>query len=382
MRPVKNLTTLSGPNPLVCGMYVTEILTIDTDATFNEAVQRASFHLKQGELVGMPTETVYGLAANALDASAVGNIFRTKDRPANNPLIVHIFGTRMALECIRAWTPEMEKLATAFWPGPLTMVTWKSEKIPDEVTAGGKTVGIRWPWHPFFQKVIRNCGFPVAAPSANPANFLSPTTAEHVLSGLSGKIPLIVDGGASAVGLESTVVDLTVNPPRILRPGMISADQIASVLGLDVSDMNASSGLHEEKPEAPSQIPEAENENKDETVLKSPGQLSRHYSPKADLRIWSWCDKSEFNQLVQHLPYPPESVHVLFYSNAPSTEFPWARVVCFPEDPEAYARAFYAELHRADQMGAQCIILEEPPNESAWEAIRDRLKRAGSWKSF
>lgn len=357
--------------------YVTEILTIDTDATFNEAVIQASSHLQKGDVVGMPTETVYGLAANALDAAAVQGIFRAKDRPANNPLIVHIFGTKMALDCIRAWTPEMEKLARAFWPGPLTMVTWKSDKIPDAVTAGGNTVGIRWPWHPFFQKVIRNCGFPIAAPSANPANFLSPTTAEHVLAGLSGKIPLIIDGGASAVGLESTVVDLTVNPPRILRPGMISGEQIAEVLGLNVSDLQPAfqtrkGKVHEELATV------AESEK----ILKSPGQLSRHYSPKADLRIWAWQNTEEFDQWIQGLPYPPESVHVLFYSHAPPGEVPWARVVCFPEDPEAYARAFYAELHRADQMGARCVILEEPPDDSSWDAIRDRLKRAGSWESF
>lgn len=356
--------------------YVTEILTIDTDATFNEAVIKASSHLHQGEVVGMPTETVYGLAANALDASAVQEIFKAKDRPANNPLIVHIFGKRMALDCIQAWTPEMEKLANAFWPGPLTMVTWKSDQIPDEVTAGGSTVGIRWPWHPFFQKVIRNCGFPVAAPSANPANSLSPTTADHVLAGLSGKIPLIIDGGASAVGLESTVVDLTVNPPRILRPGMISVQQIAGVLGLNVSDMVVVCKTTDKNHEPALAVAETDK------VLKSPGQLSRHYSPRADLRIWAWNDTTEFERLIRKLPYPPEAVHILFYSHAPTSGVPWARVVCFPEDPEAYARAFYAELHRADQMNAQCIILEEPPEDSSWEAIRDRLKRAGSWKSF
>ncbi len=368
-------------------VYETEILTIDTDAAFNTAVEKASCRLRNGELVGMPTETVYGLAANAFDPVAVKKIFSVKNRPAHNPLIVHVASAKMAQSCIREWTPQMERLSEAFWPGPLTMVTWKSDLAPDIVTAGGPTVGIRWPWHPFFQKVIRQCGFPIAAPSANPANSLSPTSAEHVLEGLSGKIPLIVDGGFSAVGLESTVLDLTTQPPQILRPGMISATQLAEVLELETG------ALHSDECETGRKHPKSDsikdwrgsvNPEGSEGVLplKSPGQLSRHYSPKADLRIWKWNNAFEFDRLTDSLPYGAGTVHILFYDHAPSTERDWARVVCFPEDPEAYARALYAELHRADQMGAKCIILEEPPCETTWEAIRDRLKRAGKWEGL
>ncbi len=371
-------------------MYETKILTIDTESSFNEAVSVASGWLKRGDLVGMPTETVYGLAANALDPAAVNRIFRVKNRPAHNPLIVHVFGKSMILRCIREWTDEMEKLAAEFWPGPLTMVTWRSDVIPDCVTAGGDTVGIRWPWHPFFQKTIRECGFPVAAPSANPANMLSPTKAQHVLETLSGKIPLIVDGGLSAVGLESTVVDMTVHPPRVLRPGMISESAIYKVLGLPPckaqdQDKTTDHGEHS-KEKAIDLANDADaihgtaNGNAQINIIKSPGQLSRHYSPKADLRIWTWSDSDELKSRARELPYSMDQIHLMFYSTAPE-EANWAQAVCFPEDPEAYARALYAELHQADQLGAKCILIEAPPDHADWAAIRDRLRRAGKWES-
>ena len=366
-------------------MYETKILTIDTESSFNEAVRVASGWLKRGDLVGMPTETVYGLAANALDPVAVNRIFSVKNRPAHNPLIVHVFGKSMIMRCIREWTDEMEKLAAEFWPGPLTMVTWRSDAIPDCVTAGGDTVGIRWPWHPFFQKTIRECGFPVAAPSANPANMLSPTKAQHVLETLAGKIPLIVDGGLSAVGLESTVVDMTVHPPRVLRPGMISESAIYKVLGLPFKGQDT---LSHPEPGSfkPIDAGIKGNANVGDSdcdaqinIIKSPGQLSRHYSPKADLRIWTWSDSEELKSRAGELPYSMDQIHLMFYSTAPE-EANWAQTVCFPEDPEAYARALYAELHQADQLGAKCILIEAPPDHADWAAIRDRLRRAGKWE--
>ena len=185
--------------------------------------------MRAGEVVALPTETVYGLAANALDEKAVAKIFQIKGRPAHNPIIVHVASNEMAKRCVKSWPELAEKLSKAFWPGPLTLVLPRAEKIPDIVTAGGETVGIRWPSHPFIQAVIRECGFPLAAPSANLSNQISPTNAEHVRAQLGGKIPLIVDGGQSQVGIESTVLDLTVSPPRILRPGMIHAESLAAV---------------------------------------------------------------------------------------------------------------------------------------------------------
>jgi L-threonylcarbamoyladenylate synthase len=177
--------------------------------------------LRGGNVVALPTETVYGLAANAFEAAAVEKIFKIKGRPANNPVIVHVAGLDMARQCVQQFPTLAEKLARAFWPGPLTMVLPRSEKIPDIVSAGGPTVGIRWPSHPFIQAVIRKCDFPLAAPSANLSGEISPTTASHVARALGHKIEWIVDGGPSHIGIESTVLDLTATPPRLLRPGMI-----------------------------------------------------------------------------------------------------------------------------------------------------------------
>src|SRR5665213_2655552 len=207
------------------------VLPTHTPALFNAAVERAAELLRAGELVALPTETVYGLAANAWDASAVARIYEAKGRPAHNPIIVHVAGMELARRCAASWPETADKLARAFWPGPLTLVLERSAEIPDIVTAGGSTVGIRWPGHPFIQAVIRACGFPLAAPSANLSNDLSPTNAAHVQKVLGGKIPLIVDGGQAQVGIESTVLDLTVSPPRLLRPGMIHAESLAAVCG-------------------------------------------------------------------------------------------------------------------------------------------------------
>src|SRR5687768_14960095 len=192
---------------------------------------RAAELLRQGEVVALPTETVYGLAANALNAQAVAQIYKLKDRPAFNPIILHVSDVDMARKCVREWPPLAQKLADAFWPGPLTLVLPRAQQIPDIVTAGGSTVGIRWPRHPLMLEVIRLCGFPLAAPSANRSGELSPTTAEHVRKSFGDSLPLIVDGGPSIVGIESTVLDLTTHPPRILRPGMIHAEPIFAVTG-------------------------------------------------------------------------------------------------------------------------------------------------------
>jgi L-threonylcarbamoyladenylate synthase len=221
-----------------------EVLTTHTPELFQKAVRRASELLRAGEVVALPTETVYGLAANALDEKAVAKIFRIKGRPANNPIIVHVAGNEMAKRCAGHWPELADKLSRSFWPGPLTLVLPRTEIIPEVVTAGGATVGVRWPGHPFIQAVIRECGFPLAAPSANLSNRVSPTNAEHVRAQLAGTIKLIVDGGQSQVGIESTVLDLSVSPPRILRPGMIHAESLAAVCGEIQKPQSGSQKLH------------------------------------------------------------------------------------------------------------------------------------------
>ena len=253
-----------------------EILSTQTPALFQAAVQRAVELLRAGELVALPTETVYGLAANALDARAVAKIFEVKGRPAHNPVIVHVASLSMARRCAREWPPLADKLAAAFWPGPLTLVLPGAREIPDNVTAGGDTVGVRWPSHPFIQAVIRACDFPLAAPSANVSNRISPTNAEHVRDSLGGKIRLIVDGGQAQVGIESTVLDVTTRPLRVLRPGMIHLESLVAVVGSD----NVRSA-------------EMETSGASAEARRSPGLLQKHYSPRAKLVIWYWRDEAD-----------------------------------------------------------------------------------------
>jgi L-threonylcarbamoyladenylate synthase len=335
----------------------TEILATYNKALFEAAVKRAAALLRAGEIVALPTETVYGLAANALDETAVAKIFQVKGRPAHNPIIVHVVGHEMAQSCAAAWPLMAAELAHAFWPGPLTLVLSRAKKIPDNVTADGGTVGIRWPGHPFMQAVIRACGFPLAAPSANLSNQISPTNAQHVRAQLEGKISLIVDGGQSQVGIESTVLDLTSSPPAILRPGMIHAGAIAAVCG-DVQDQKTKGQAGE-------------------STLRSPGLLKKHYSPKAKLVVLDWLDEETLRLQLLAYSLPPAAVHIIAHTKIPAGFAP-ENVSVIPHDAEAFARALYGELHRCDAAGAGLIVVEAPPESPAWSGITDRLRRAAA----
>jgi L-threonylcarbamoyladenylate synthase len=342
---VKNFTRLN-----------TEILSTHTPELFQKAVLHAAELLRAGEVVALPTETVYGLAANAFDEQAVAKIFQIKGRPANNPIIVHVAGVEMAKSCVKNWPELAGKLSKAFWPGPLTLVLPRANQIPEIVTAGGPTVGIRWPSHPFIQAVIRKCGFPLAAPSANLSSRVSPTNAEHVRQQLGGKIPLIVDGGQSQVGIESTVLDLTVSPPGILRPGMIHAESLAAVCGEVAGDKWQVTG---------------------KDSLRSPGLLAKHYSPKAKLLVLKWTDNTELaaDLVTRHLS--PVTCFIIAHTKIPSAGN-FGEVSVIPHDAEVFARALYAELHRCDEMGAAAIIVEAPPALPEWAGIADRLRRAAA----
>jgi L-threonylcarbamoyladenylate synthase len=332
-----------------------EILPTHTPVLFDAAVERAVELLWRGEIVALPTETVYGLAANAFDARAVEKIYAAKGRPAHNPIIVHVASLDMARECVAEWTPDAALLARSFWPGPLTIVLRKSLKVPEIVTAGGATVGVRWPSHPFIQAVIKKCGFPLAAPSANRSNEISPTMAEHVEKSLGAAVPLIVDGGAANVGIESTVVDLASERPRILRPGMVHEESLVAVLGtIDGKD-----------------------ETNSQQVLRSPGMLEKHYAPKAKLVVLNWKSAEELKWNMEHGKWKMKDVHIVAHTNIPSQQ-DFGRVSVIPHDSEAFARALYAELHRCDEEGAQLIIVEAPPDAAAWRGIADRLARAAA----
>lgn len=335
-----------------------EVLSTHTPALFASAVRQAAELLRAGEVVALPTETVYGLAANALNPAAVAKIYELKGRPAHNPIIVHVDGLDMARACVRGWPNAAERLAGAFWPGPLTIVLPRAMAIPDLVTAGGNTVGVRWPQHPFMREVIRACGFPLAAPSANLSNQLSPTNVEHVRKQLGRRLRLIVDGGHSNVGIESTVVDLTATPPRVLRPGMIHAESLAAALGHKAWGTG-------------------NGECADSDTLKSPGMLAKHYSPKARLLVLSWQNEAELKARLAELGVSPACASVLAHSHIPLGGG-FGSVSVIPHDAEAYARALYAELHHCDEQGAACIVVEAPPETPEWQGIADRLRRAAA----
>jgi L-threonylcarbamoyladenylate synthase len=331
-----------------------QVLPTHTPDLFRLAATTAAEKLCAGEVVALPTETVYGLAANALDSDLVAKIYKIKERPAENPIIVHVDGLAMARRCVSNWPATAQLLANAFWPGPLTLVLPRSEVIPDIVTAGGATVGVRWPGHPLMREVIRQCGFPLAAPSANPSNQLSPTNASHVIKGLGSQLSYIVDGGQSQIGIESTVIDLTATPAKILRPGIIHEESLEAVLGADNVVHAATT----------------------DGTFRSPGQLLTHYSPKAELLIVEWGSEAD---LRERLPsnFDPEHSWILAHTHVP-LGLGRDHVCVVPHDPEAYARALYAELHRADEEGAQLIIVEAVPATVAWRGIADRLARAAA----
>ena len=333
---------------------VAEVLPTHTPELFRAAVLRAAEFLRAGEVVALPTETVYGLAASALDARAVARIFQVKGRPAHNPIIVHVASLDMAQRCVASWPALASRLAKAFWPGPLTLVLPRAKDIPSIITADGMTVGVRWPSHPFIQAVIRECGFPLAAPSANPSNRVSPTTAEHVRKSLGDKIRLIVDGGQAQVGLESTVLDITGWPPRLLRPGMIHEQALLAVTGELVPGTNEGT-----------------------EVLKSPGLLKKHYSPKAKLVVWSWRDEAELEVRSAKCEVRRPKIHVIAHTRIPAGAG-FGRVSVIPHDAMAFARAIYAELHQCDEAGAELIVVEALPDTPEWRAIADRLRRAAA----
>lgn len=339
---------------------MTAPLPIHTPELFAAAMTRAVDLLRAGEVVALPTETVYGLAANACNAEAVAKIYTLKGRPAHNPIIVHVADETLARQCVTHWPESAAQLARSFWPGPLTLVLPRSPLIPDLVTAGGPTVGIRWPNHPFMQAVIRACGFPLAAPSANLANALSPTTASHVQKQLGSVLPLIVDGGPAQVGIESTVLDLTTHPPRVLRPGMIPEESWQAVL--------ASVTLRP---------PAASDQAVASTELRSPGLLRKHYAPRAKLRLLAWGDDGDLTRQLASAGPTASRIHLITRARTPRLTTNVV-VSVLPSDPVAFAREIYAELHRCDEAGAQLIVVEALPDLPAWRPLQDRLNRAAA----
>lgn len=330
----------------------TVVVPVDPSAPSAEALARAARILRDGGLVAFPTETVYGLGANALDASAVARIFGAKGRPPNNPLIVHIADVAQIQQVAAEWPETAVRLAERFWPGPLSLVLPKRNTVPEVVTAKGPTVAIRVPAHPVAQALLRTAALPIAAPSANLSMELSPTRAEHVLRGLEGRIEMLLDGGPTSGGIESTVVDLTSAPPRVLRPGPIGAAELQAVIG---SAFRAASIRTETAP-----------------ILPSPGMMPRHYAPRTPLECVE--PGREAGRLAQLLREKHRIGWVTLGDS--SAELPGIQLRILLSDPAGYAAQLYAVLHELDAIGLDRILVTLPPDTDEWLAVRDRLRRA------
>lgn len=323
-----------------------------------EEIAPAVARLRAGGVVAFPTETVYGLGADAMNTQAVGRVFALKGRPATNPLIVHVSGEAMArtVAAPGAWTKDAAALARAFWPGPLTMVLAKSERVPPIVTGGGggATVAVRCPAHHVTLAMIEGFGGPIVGPSANPSGRVSPTTAAHVRGSFNERDVLVLDGGACRGGIESTVVSLA--DSRVLRPGPVSAEQIAAVLGRAVEGARAGEAA-----------PAGE-------AAAAPGMQARHYAPRTRAVLFDATDEA---RVVASLLSPDRRVAVVS-ARLPGVPPPHV-LVRMPQDAEGYAARLYAAMREADELGLDLIAVERPTDPgSLWDAIRDRLSRATS----
>jgi L-threonylcarbamoyladenylate synthase len=313
-----------------------------------ESLRRAAALLRAGEVCAFPTETVYGLGADATSEQAVLRIYELKGRPRHNPLIVHVADIEAARRVTSGWSDLAERLAQRFWPGPLSLVLPRGAVIPAVVSAGLPTVAVRVPAHPVALELLRTVQLPLAAPSANRSEALSPTTAQHVQRSLP-QVPLILDGGPCLLGIESTVIDLTHRPPRLLRPGALP-------LRL----------LLDELPEL--ELPEW-SRHTPSGPLPSPGMMSRHYAPMAPLSLV----REDQADLVARLPEPRG---LLTHEQLPEVAALCREIELLPPSPDAYAADLYAALHRLDDKQVRSIVVLRPHEDNDWRAVLDRLDRA------
>ena len=304
--------------------------------------RRAAEILRAGGLVAFPTETVYGLGADASSAEAVARLYAVKGRPADHPVIIHFASANEAFSWARDIPEPARRLASRFWPGPLTLILKRSAKAQDFVTGAQDNVGLRVPSHPVAHELLTLFKGGVAAPSANRFGLVSPTTAAHVRADLGADVDLVLEGGPSEVGIESTIVDLSRGAPVLLRPGRISKQELEKILGKGVEERGAAAPRH-------------------------PGGLERHYAPRTPARLVPTYD------LDKEIARLKEKVAVLAFSRPDERVDYWLRM---PRDPDAYARKLYGALRELDTAGCEEILVEAPPETSAWAAVRDRLQRA------
>lgn len=327
-----------------------ERLVVDPLHPDPAVIAEAAARLVRGELVAFPTETVYGLGARADRAEAVARIFAAKGRPAWNPLIVHVTDLAAAQGLVRDLPPAAEALAARFWPGPLTLVMPRDvAAVPDAVSAGGPTVAVRAPAHPVARALLRAAGVPVAAPSANRFQSVSPVTAAHVVKSLGDRVGTVLDGGRCAHGIESTVLDLTREAPTVLRHGALSVDALRAV----IPTLRVEVGVREGD-------------------TASPGTAARHYAPGCPVLV---VDRAAVDEARAALTDARGGlVRVLRLGEG--ADVPGVRWL--PADPAAYGAALYAALHEAEDDRAVALVVEAPPAAAGWEAVRDRLRRAST----
>ncbi|MDN7241796.1 L-threonylcarbamoyladenylate synthase [Planococcus sp. N028] len=327
----------------------TKTILVDKDVNKEETYSQAVEMLKNGEIVAFPTETVYGLGAVATDTEAVDKIFKAKGRPADNPLIVHVDSKETALKYVSNVTQKAEKCMDAFWPGALTLILKaKPDLFADNVTAGLETVGIRVPSHPVALNLLRQLKMPLAAPSANTSGKPSPTLAEHVYHDMNGKIPLVLDGGATAIGIESTVLDMTCEPPCILRPGNVTKEQLEEVIGV----VRLSTDIQGNAP-------------------KSPGMKYMHYAPEAPVYLIEE-DVRLIEMAIDHVHNEGKKVAVLSHHEFPSADF----------DFPLSAATLYGSLRKCDMIDVNIILAAVSADKQKDVAILNRLEKAADHKWF
>jgi len=315
-----------------------------------DVIAEASAVIRRGGLVAFPTETVYGLGADALNERAVLGIFAAKGRPSYNPIIAHVAGVEHACTLVTRWPDAAASLAERFWPGPLTLVLPRAAHVPLALTAGRDTVAVRMPAHPVALALIAAADRPIAAPSANRFTELSPTTADHVNRSLGDRIDVLLDGGPTSVGIESTVLDLTGDVPILLRPGLISRPELAGVLGVLPGD--PAPAAHAEEARA------------------APGMIDRHYAPRARVVLTAPEDVQAVITREMGAGHRVGAVVIV------AAESGAAVMHRLPADALGYARGIYAALHAVDEAACDVVCVEQPPADASWDGVNDRLRRA------
>ncbi|MGZ0077095.1 L-threonylcarbamoyladenylate synthase [Methylomonas sp. YC3] len=312
-----------------------------------ESIRHAVELLRQGQLVAFPTETVYGLGADAANPDAVAKIFAAKGRPADHPLIVHIASAAQINDWAEAVPEAALRLAEHFWPGPLTMILNKKSTVPAAVTGGQDTVGLRVPANPVALQLLQAFGGGIAAPSANRFGHISPTQAEHVAEELGDSVGCILDGGPCSVGVESTIIDLSDGVPAILRPGRITRSQLKAVLHTDIRLSSQSK-------------------------IRAPGMMAVHYAPNTMALL---CPADTLITMTDDLCAQGKHIGILAFSTE-IAEIPCLHLLRLPADAELYEPALYSSLRALDNLQLDTILIEQPPDNEAWAAVNDRLNKA------